>query len=76
MSMEDAGAVVSAGLVASALERRTGEAGEGHAVCSDCGAEAPGKFCAECGQPTTGEVCAFCRLRRQTLVKIGSRAAS
>lgn len=32
--------------------------------------------CAECGQPTTGEVCAFCRLRRQTLVKIGSRAAS
>jgi hypothetical protein len=52
MSMEDAGAVVSAGLVASALERRTGDAGEGHAVCSDCGAEAPGKFCAECGQPT------------------------
>ena len=32
--------------------------------------------CAECGQPTTGEVCAFCRLRRQTLVKISSRAAS
>lgn len=32
--------------------------------------------CAECGQPTTGEVCAFCRLRHQTLVKIGSRAAS
>lgn len=28
--------------------------------------------CGECGQPTTGEVCAFCRLRRQTMVRIGT----
>ncbi len=52
MSMEDAGAAVSAGLVAGALERPTGRAGEHQATCSDCGAEAPGRFCAECGQPT------------------------
>lgn len=30
--------------------------------------------CSVCGQPTTGEVCAFCRLRQQTLVRVGFRA--
>ena len=52
MSIEEAGAVVSAGLVASALERRTGTAGEDHAACTDCGAATSGNFCANCGQPT------------------------
>ncbi|MBA4805732.1 MAG: DUF3667 domain-containing protein [Brevundimonas sp.] len=52
MSMEDAGAAVSAGLVAATLERPSGSAGEHQGTCSDCGAHAPGKFCAECGQPT------------------------
>jgi len=52
MSIEEAGAVVSAGLVASALERRTGTAGEEHAACTDCGAATSGNFCANCGQPT------------------------
>ncbi|CAN5808228.1 ATP-binding protein [soil metagenome] len=28
--------------------------------------------CASCGQPTTGDTCAFCRLRVQTLVRIGT----
>ncbi len=28
--------------------------------------------CSGCGQPTTGETCAFCRLRNQTLVRIGA----
>lgn len=52
MSMEDAGAAVSAGLVAGALERPTGSAGEHQGTCSDCGAETSGNFCANCGQPT------------------------
>jgi tRNA-5-methyluridine54 2-sulfurtransferase len=29
--------------------------------------------CSLCGQPTTGDTCAFCRLRDQTLVRIGAR---
>ncbi len=52
MSMEEAGAAVSAGLIASALERPAGRAGEDHATCTDCGAGTSGNFCANCGQPT------------------------
>ena len=54
MDIEGAGAVVTAGLVAGAIEKPTGKAGETHAhgVCSDCGADTSGNFCANCGQPT------------------------
>ncbi|MCW0045887.1 DUF3667 domain-containing protein [Brevundimonas sp. BT-123] len=54
MDIEGAGAVVTAGLAAGAIEKPTGKAGEDHAhgVCSDCGAETGGNFCANCGQPT------------------------
>jgi hypothetical protein len=52
MSMEDAGAVVTGGLIAGALQRPTGKSGDHSTVCSDCGAETSGKFCAACGQPT------------------------
>lgn len=54
MDIEGAGAVVTAGLVAGAIEKPTGKAGEAHphGVCSDCGAETSGNFCANCGQPT------------------------
>lgn len=54
MDIEGAGAVVTGGLVAGAIEKPTGKAGEAHAhgVCSDCGAETSGNFCANCGQPT------------------------
>ncbi|WP_295224854.1 DUF3667 domain-containing protein [uncultured Brevundimonas sp.] len=54
MDIEGAGAVVTSGLVAGAIEKPTGKAGEAHAhgVCSDCGAETSGNFCANCGQPT------------------------
>ncbi|WP_404416628.1 DUF3667 domain-containing protein [Brevundimonas vesicularis] len=54
MDIEGAGAVVTSGLVAGAIEKPTGKAGEDHAhgVCSDCGAETSGNFCANCGQPT------------------------
>lgn len=47
------GGVVTAGLVAGALEKPTGHAGEHEAgTCSDCGAATTGNFCANCGQPT------------------------
>ncbi|MFJ6024916.1 DUF3667 domain-containing protein [Brevundimonas sp. NPDC092305] len=53
MNIEDAGGVVTGGLLAGAIERPTGKAGEHHATtCSDCGAEVSGNFCANCGQPT------------------------
>ncbi len=54
MDIEGAGAVVTSGLAAGAIEKPTGKAGEAHAhgVCSDCGAETSGNFCSECGQPT------------------------
>lgn len=54
MDIEGAGAVVTGGLVAGAIEKPTGKAGEAHAhgTCSDCGAETSGAFCTNCGQPT------------------------
>ncbi|WP_269219890.1 DUF3667 domain-containing protein [Brevundimonas vesicularis] len=54
MDIEGAGAVVTSGLAAGAIEKPTGKAGEDHAhgACSDCGAETSGNFCANCGQPT------------------------
>ncbi len=54
MDIEGAGGAVTGGLVAGAIEKPTGKAGEVHAhgVCSDCGAQTSGNFCANCGQPT------------------------
>ena len=54
MDIEGAGGVVTGGLIAGAIEKPTGKAGEDHAhgVCSDCGAPTSGTFCANCGQPT------------------------
>ena len=54
MDIEGAGGVVTGGLIAGAIEKPTGTAGENHAhgVCSDCGAPTSGNFCANCGQPT------------------------
>lgn len=51
MDLEAAGGVVAAGLIAGAIEKPTGEAGEGVRTCTDCGAEVTGKFCSNCGQP-------------------------
>ncbi|MBZ5718297.1 DUF3667 domain-containing protein, partial [Haemophilus influenzae] len=39
-------------LIAKAVERPTGEAGEQTRLCSDCGEPVSGKFCSNCGQPT------------------------
>jgi hypothetical protein len=52
MDIDAAGGVATAGLVGGAIEKPTGHAGDAHAVCTDCGQPATGRFCANCGQPT------------------------
>lgn len=52
MDIDAAGGAVTGGLIAGAVETRTGHAGERRTTCSDCGAQVSSKFCAECGQPT------------------------
>lgn len=53
MDIEAAGGAVTAGLIAGAVEKPTGKAGEAHhGTCADCGAETSGNFCSNCGQPT------------------------
>jgi hypothetical protein len=51
MDIEAAGGVAAAGLLAGALERPTGQAGDAHGACTDCGEPVAGKFCSNCGQP-------------------------
>src|SRR3712207_2734111 len=49
---EEAGAIVTAGLAARAVEPSGGEHGaEGHGPCLNCGAEVTRRYCPECGQP-------------------------
>jgi len=52
VDIDAAGGAASAGLVASALEKPTGHAGDEHGNCTDCGLPVSGNFCANCGQPT------------------------
>lgn len=53
MDVDAAGGAITGGVLAGAVEKPTGKAGEhDHGVCSDCGAETRGNFCANCGQPT------------------------
>jgi len=52
MDVEAIGGAATGGLIASAIEKPTGKAGQAHTHCSDCGSEASGRFCANCGQPT------------------------
>jgi hypothetical protein len=52
VDIEAAGGAVTGGLIAKAVERPTGEAGDETRLCSDCGEPVSGKFCANCGQPT------------------------
>lgn len=52
MEIEAAGGAATAGLVAAAVEKPTGEAGAAsEGVCTDCGAAVSSRFCADCGQP-------------------------
>lgn len=46
---EAAGAAITAGLAASAIEGREGH-GEGDGVCLNCGATLGGPYCSQCGQ--------------------------
>ncbi|WP_303697512.1 DUF3667 domain-containing protein [Brevundimonas naejangsanensis] len=50
MDLEAAGGAISAGVIAGAIEKPTGHAGQPHGVCADCGAEVTGRFCSNCGQ--------------------------
>ncbi len=50
MDLEAAGGAVTAGVIAGAIEKPTGHAGEAQGACADCGAEVTGNFCSNCGQ--------------------------
>lgn len=41
---------MTGGIIAGAIEKPTGQAGEHHTTCADCGAEVTGRFCSNCGQ--------------------------
>ncbi|MDH4384056.1 MAG: DUF3667 domain-containing protein [Caulobacter sp.] len=52
MDLDSAAGLATAGVIAGAIEKPTGIAGEhsdGH--CRDCGAPVAGRFCSTCGQP-------------------------
>ncbi|MNV13175.1 hypothetical protein D3C71_1038060 [compost metagenome] len=50
MDLEAAGGAMTGGIIAGAIEKPTGQAGEHHTTCADCGAEVTGRFCSNCGQ--------------------------
>ena len=53
VDIDAAGGLATGGLIAGAIEKPTGHAGEDHVgTCSDCGEPTTGNFCANCGQPT------------------------
>jgi hypothetical protein len=49
--VETAGAAVTAGLVAAAIDGQKKKGGPVNGVCPNCGSQIDGKFCAQCGQP-------------------------
>jgi hypothetical protein len=49
--MEAAGAAVTAGLVAAAIDSDKRGDHDVHGACANCGAAIDGKFCSDCGQP-------------------------
>ena len=53
VDIEATGGLITGGMIAGAVEKPTGHAGESHAhTCSDCGEPVTANFCANCGQPT------------------------
>jgi hypothetical protein len=52
MDIDAAGGAATAGILAGAIERPTGHAGDAEGNCTDCGRPVEGRFCANCGQPT------------------------
>lgn len=49
--IEAAGAAITAGLVAGAVEGKESHGPAAHGACANCGAELAGNYCANCGQP-------------------------
>ena len=52
VDLDAAGGAATGGLLAGAIERPTGHAGDARGNCTDCGEPVEGKFCSNCGQPT------------------------
>lgn len=52
VDLDAAGGAATGGLLAGAVERPTGHAGDAHGNCTDCGQPVEGRFCSNCGQPT------------------------
>ncbi|WP_293899767.1 DUF3667 domain-containing protein [Phenylobacterium sp.] len=52
VDLDALGGVATGGLIASQFEKPTGEAGEHHTECADCGTETVGRFCHNCGNPS------------------------
>lgn len=51
MELDSTGGAVTGAIVAAAIEKPTGVAGEHSHACDDCGAAVTGRFCSNCGQP-------------------------
>lgn len=51
MDLEAAAGAVQGGLMAGAVERPGGHAGEHSPLCADCGTQTLGRFCHNCGNP-------------------------
>lgn len=52
VDLDAAGGAATGGLLAGAIERPAGHAGDAHGNCTDCGEPVEGRFCSNCGQPT------------------------
>jgi len=52
MDIDAAGGAATGGLLAGAIEKPTGHAGDAEGNCTDCGQPVEGRFCSNCGQPT------------------------
>jgi hypothetical protein len=52
VDIDAAGGAATGGILAGAIERPTGHAGDAEGNCTDCGQPAEGRFCSNCGQPT------------------------
>ena len=52
VDIDAAGGAATGGLLAGAIERPTGHAGDPEGNCTDCGQPVEGRFCSNCGQPT------------------------
>jgi len=49
VDLEAIGGAATGGLIAGQFEKPTGEKGDHHPICADCGAQTVGKFCHNCG---------------------------